>query len=153
MRAMWARGTGELYALTNSLGLRTYWCQYDLSCAAYENIEITTHSRPDAFPSALRQKLRKTQTKVHEGDDGLLKVSCKHSAFTALLMSCARQVSEKCPACGHAEAYSKELQLRSADEGSTILYTVRTFNLCPSTSSRISFHIGRSALLASMAGA
>lgn len=43
--------------------------------AAYENIEITTHSRPDAFPSALRQKLRKTQTKVHEGDDGLLKVT------------------------------------------------------------------------------
>ena len=55
------------------------------------------------------------------------------------------QVSEKCPECGHLEAYSKEMQvrllvpvafgltnvamrvqLRSADEGSTILYTVGT---------------------------
>jgi DNA-directed RNA polymerase I subunit RPA12 len=38
------------------------------------NIEITTHSRPDAFPSALRQKLRKTQTKIHEGEAAQLKV-------------------------------------------------------------------------------
>jgi hypothetical protein len=43
-------------------------------CAtAYENIEITTRSHPEAFPSALRQK-RKTQTKVHEADAALLKV-------------------------------------------------------------------------------
>ncbi|KAJ6614905.1 hypothetical protein B0H10DRAFT_2043094, partial [Mycena sp. CBHHK59/15] len=71
--------------------------------AAYENTEITTRSDPDAFPSALRQK-RKTQTKLHDqGDQGTL-------------------VSEKCPACGALEAYSKEIRwlLRSADEGSTI---------------------------------
>lgn len=37
----------------------------------------------------------------------------------------AMQVTEKCPSCGHMEAFSKEMQLRSADEGSTILYTVR----------------------------
>lgn len=42
--------------------------------AAYENIEITTRSHPDAFPSALRQK-RKTQTKTHEGSDAQLKVA------------------------------------------------------------------------------
>lgn len=53
------------------------------------------------------------------------------------------QVSEKCPSCGHLEAYYEEKQvtklfvtvllkelnrvrsqMRSADEGSTILYTV-----------------------------
>lgn len=40
--------------------------------SAYEDIEITTRSHPDAFPSALRQK-RKTQTKHHEtGDQGTL---------------------------------------------------------------------------------
>ena len=41
--------------------------------AAYENITIVTRSHPDAFPSALRQK-GKTQTKIHEGEDALLKV-------------------------------------------------------------------------------
>lgn len=46
-----------------------------LSIVAYENIEITTRSHPEAFPSALRQK-RKTQTKVHEAGAGRLKVIC-----------------------------------------------------------------------------
>ena len=40
---------------------------------AYENIEITTRSHPDAFPSALQQK-RKTQTKTHNADEVRLKV-------------------------------------------------------------------------------
>ncbi|KAI0317916.1 transcription factor S-II-domain-containing protein [Amylostereum chailletii] len=79
-------------------------CGHEEPASSYENLEIQTRSHPDAFPSALRQK-RKTQTKIHEGDAGLLKVT------------------EKCPECGHMEAYSKEIQMRSADEGSTILYT------------------------------
>ncbi|KAF9015903.1 DNA-directed RNA polymerase I kDa polypeptide [Hymenopellis radicata] len=79
-------------------------CAHEEPASSYENIEITTHSHPDAFPSALRQK-RKTQTKRHEGADQ------------------GTAVSEKCPACGHMLAYSKELQLRSADEGSTVFYT------------------------------
>ncbi|KAI0047417.1 DNA-directed RNA polymerase I kDa polypeptide [Auriscalpium vulgare] len=79
-------------------------CGHAEPASSYENIEITTRSHPDAFPSALRQK-RKTQTKAHEGSDSMLKVS------------------EECPVCGHGEAYTKEIQMRSADEGSTILYT------------------------------
>ncbi|TFK47913.1 DNA-directed RNA polymerase I kDa polypeptide [Heliocybe sulcata] len=79
-------------------------CGHEEPASSYENIVITTRSHPDAFPSALRQR-GKTQTKVHEGDEALLRVT------------------EKCPECGHMEAYSKEMQLRSADEGSTILYT------------------------------
>jgi len=79
-------------------------CAHEEPASSYENIEITTRSHPDAFPSALRQK-RKTQTKVHDADEVRLKVT------------------ELCPSCGHLEAYSEEKQMRSADEGSTILYT------------------------------
>ncbi|KAI0717503.1 DNA-directed RNA polymerase I kDa polypeptide [Lentinus tigrinus ALCF2SS1-7] len=79
-------------------------CGHVEPASSYENIEIVTRSHPEAFPSALRQK-RKTQTKVHAANEDLLKVT------------------EKCPECGHMEAYSKEAQLRSADEGSTIFYT------------------------------
>lgn len=60
--------------------------------AAYENIEIVTRSHPDAFPSPLRQK-GKTQTKLHDANDALLKVT------------------EKCPECGHMEAFSREMQV------------------------------------------
>lgn len=41
---------------------------------AYENIEITTRSHPDAFPSALQQK-RRTQTKTHDAHEIRLRVS------------------------------------------------------------------------------
>ncbi|KAJ3485711.1 hypothetical protein NLI96_g4769 [Meripilus lineatus] len=68
-------------------------CGYLEPASSYENIEIVTKSHPDAFPSALHQK-RKTQTKVHEGET-LLKVT------------------EKCPECGHMEAYSKEMQTKA----------------------------------------
>ncbi|EFI28592.1 DNA-directed RNA polymerase I kDa polypeptide [Coprinopsis cinerea okayama7 len=79
-------------------------CHHEEPASSYENIVITTRSHPDAFPSPLQQK-RKTLTKRHDqGDQGTL-------------------VAEKCPSCGHMEAYSKEMQLRSADEGSTIFYT------------------------------
>ncbi|KAG6899228.1 hypothetical protein C0993_012098 [Termitomyces sp. T159_Od127] len=47
-------------------------CGHLEPATSYENIEITTRSHPDAFPSALQQK-RKTQTKRHEkGDQGTL---------------------------------------------------------------------------------
>lgn len=47
------------------------------------------------------------------------------------------QVTELCPNCGHLEAYSEEKQLRSADEGSTILYSVRVVILLPDLSSTL----------------
>ncbi|KAI9454722.1 hypothetical protein HD554DRAFT_2149904 [Boletus coccyginus] len=96
---------GTLLALPqgDELTVTCEQCHREEPASSYENIEIITHSHPDAFPSALRQK-RKTQTKIHQG-----KVLPK--------------VTEKCPACGHHEAFYEEKQMRSADEGSTILYT------------------------------
>ncbi|KAE9397837.1 hypothetical protein BT96DRAFT_966112 [Gymnopus androsaceus JB14] len=79
-------------------------CGHEEPATSYENIRITTRSHPDAFPSALRQK-RKTQTKTHSDSD-----------------TWGDLVSEKCPKCGHLEAYSKAIQTRSADEGSTVFY-------------------------------
>ena len=41
---------------------------------AYENIEVTTKSHPEAFPSVLREK-RKTQTISDQGLETRLKVA------------------------------------------------------------------------------
>jgi len=49
-------------------------CAHEEPASSYENIEITTRSHPDAFPSALQQK-RKTQTKTHNADEVRLRVS------------------------------------------------------------------------------
>ncbi|KAG6852559.1 hypothetical protein C0991_010931 [Blastosporella zonata] len=102
-------------------------CKHEEPASSYEDIEITTRSHPDAFPSALRQK-RKTQTKMHEkGDQGTL-------------------VSEKCPACGHLSAYSKEMQRRRR------LYDLLHCTLSPSILIRNSFTIIPSAQAANTAG-
>ncbi|KZT42820.1 hypothetical protein SISSUDRAFT_979693, partial [Sistotremastrum suecicum HHB10207 ss-3] len=78
-------------------------CGHEEPASSYVGNEVVTYSHPDAFPSVLRQK-RKTQTKNLEGVESRLKVT------------------ERCPECGHAEAWAVEKQMRSADEGSTILY-------------------------------
>ncbi|KAH8799546.1 DNA-directed RNA polymerase I kDa polypeptide [Flagelloscypha sp. PMI_526] len=85
-------------------------CGFQEPASSYEGIIITTRSHPDAFPSPLRQK-RKTQTIAHEGGDRGTLVA-----------------SEKCPECGHMGAFSKELQMRSADEGSTVFFKCQ---ICP----------------------
>lgn len=72
-----------------------FYTRYTLTflnpATAYENIEITTRSHPDAFPSALRQK-RKTQTKTHEATEGLLKVyvECFDERHTVLTVAVCR---------------------------------------------------------------
>lgn len=65
---------------------------------------ITTSSKPSAFPSVLRQKRSAVQT-VELSDR-------KNEAV----------IKEKCPDCGNDELRYYTVQLRSADEGSTVFY-------------------------------
>ncbi|KAJ4390020.1 DNA-directed RNA polymerase I core subunit rpa12 [Gnomoniopsis smithogilvyi] len=67
--------------------------------------EIVTKSKPSDFPSFLRQKLSTTQTvKRHE-------------------VNTEAKTDQTCPKCGRTEVRFSAVQLRSADEGSTIFYT------------------------------
>lgn len=84
--------------------------QYVLHCQltlVYDNMEIVTRSHPSAFPSVLRQKRQLVSNAL--GDDG------------GAAMEQAT-IKEKCPGCGNEEMNFHTLQLRSADEGSTVFY-------------------------------
>lgn len=66
---------------------------------------VITRSKPSAFPSLLRQKRSAVQT-----------VEASDRQAEAI-------IQEKCPMCGRDEMRYYTLQLRSADEGSTVFYT------------------------------
>ncbi|KAL1311784.1 hypothetical protein AAFC00_001868 [Neodothiora populina] len=68
---------------------------------------ITTQSKPDAFPSSLRDKRSDVQTLTE--DD----------------METSAKIRETCPKCGREEVFYYTKQLRSADEGSTVFYTCK----------------------------
>ncbi|KAL3418500.1 DNA-directed RNA polymerase I subunit RPA12 [Phlyctema vagabunda] len=79
-------------------------------CCGAENkdtasMTITTTTKPASFPSALRQK-RSAVQQVEESDR-------QNEAVIAVT----------CSECGRKEVRYLALQLRSADEGSTIFYT------------------------------
>ncbi|WFD49718.1 DNA-directed RNA polymerase I core subunit rpa12 [Malassezia furfur] len=75
--------------------------------SVYDNLEVVTRSHPSAFPSVLRQKRQLVSNAL--GDDG------------GAAMEQAT-IKEKCPGCGNEEMNFHTLQLRSADEGSTVFY-------------------------------
>ncbi|KAG6004666.1 hypothetical protein E4U54_000505 [Claviceps lovelessii] len=66
---------------------------------------ILTKSKPSDFPSALRQKLQSTVQHVE-----------KHKLQTG------STAQERCPNCGREEVKYTNVQLRGADEGSTLIY-------------------------------
>ncbi|KAH6676714.1 transcription factor S-II-domain-containing protein [Halenospora varia] len=79
-------------------------------CCGAENKDtasktITTTTKASSFPSVLRQKRSAVQT-VERGD-----------------MENTVMIQETCPECGRKEVRFTSVQLRSADEGSTIFYT------------------------------
>ncbi|PWN21102.1 hypothetical protein BCV69DRAFT_248705 [Microstroma glucosiphilum] len=86
-------------------------CGADLDAGVYDNLTLTTRSNPSAFPSALRLKRQLVTTVSSAGDaqDG-----ARADEAT---------IKEKCPKCGNEEMRFSTLQMRSADEGTTVFYT------------------------------
>ncbi|KAL7915951.1 hypothetical protein GGI35DRAFT_473271 [Trichoderma velutinum] len=79
-------------------------------CCSAENKDtgakiIVTESKPSDFPSFLRQKLQSSVQSVE-----------RHTLNTE------STVRERCPNCGREEVKYTTVQLRSADEGSTVIY-------------------------------
>jgi len=66
---------------------------------------VTTRTKPSDFPSALRQKLSIVQTVE------------RHKVQTERI-----DANTECPKCGKTGVRYSEVQQRSADEGSTIIY-------------------------------
>ena len=66
---------------------------------------MTTRTKPSDFPSALRQKLSIVQTVE------------RHQIQTERV-----DANTECPKCGKVGIRYSEVQQRSADEGSTIIY-------------------------------
>ena len=78
-----------------------------IQCAADTSSKVVvTKSKPSAFPSTLRTRLRSDLQDM--GDEEI-----QTDAAT----------QQTCEKCGHDEARFYTLQLRSADEGSTVFYT------------------------------
>lgn len=67
---------------------------------------VVTSSKPSAFPSTLRTKLRSDVHEMSEAD-----------------MQTDATIKQTCEKCGCDEMRYYTQQLRSADEGSTIFYT------------------------------
>ncbi|EXF79564.1 transcription factor S-II [Colletotrichum fioriniae PJ7] len=67
---------------------------------------ITTQTKPSDFPSQLRQKLQSNVQTVDRTN-----------------VNTEATIKETCPKCGAEEVRFTAVQLRSADEGSTIFFT------------------------------
>ncbi|KAF2164826.1 hypothetical protein M409DRAFT_24731 [Zasmidium cellare ATCC 36951] len=67
---------------------------------------VVTTSKPSAFPSTLRTRLRSDVQEITEAD-----------------MQTDATIKQSCEKCGNEEVRFYTQQLRSADEGSTVFFT------------------------------
>ncbi|KAJ1979547.1 DNA-directed RNA polymerase I core subunit rpa12 [Dimargaris xerosporica] len=82
-------------------------CGCTQKCAQFENIKIKTQSRPNAFPSALRNKQSLVQNDLSK---------MREEAAT---------IAQTCDKCGAMEMEYYTRQMRSADEGQTVFFNCR----------------------------
>ncbi|KAJ5653653.1 hypothetical protein N7490_000656 [Penicillium lividum] len=96
---------------TRNKGKRSNWAHGSTSFDLTSNLLLDTipqtiisESKPSAFPSALRAKRSAVQ-----------ELSAEDRRTEAI-------AQEQCPKCGRKEMFYTTVQLRSADEGSTVFY-------------------------------
>lgn len=77
-----------------------------ISCTDEWPDHQTTASRPESFPSSLRNRLHSNTIEVSQD-----------------VANSQQIANEECPKCHNPQMRFSEAQLRSADEGSTIFYT------------------------------
>jgi DNA-directed RNA polymerase I subunit RPA12 len=90
---------------SRSVRLGWYLAKYLTGCADTGSKVTVTQTKPSDFPSFLRQKLQSSVQAVE-----------KHNLQTD------STVHETCPKCGREEVKYTNVQLRGADEGSTVIY-------------------------------
>lgn len=79
----------------------------------YDDLTLVTRSNPSAFPSALRLKRQLVSiVSLSSGDNEQYEARADEAT-----------IKEKCPKCGNEVMRFSTLQMRSADEGTTIFYT------------------------------
>ncbi|KAF1348610.1 hypothetical protein BDV97DRAFT_297265 [Delphinella strobiligena] len=97
---------GNLLDSSSGLQKTTLTCDVcGAKCKDTSAKTITTESKPDAFPSSLRDKRSDVQTLTEED------------------MQTSAVIKQPCEKCGKEEVRYYTQQLRSADEGSTVFYT------------------------------
>ena len=96
--------------------------------SAYENLPTTTYSSPQAFPSSLRSKRALVQNTTTEEQAAKSKDTIV-SRIVSVPTSLMRQSDESCPKCSKQGLSYYTMQLRSADEGSTVFYEVSCLSL------------------------
>ncbi|ORY76966.1 DNA-directed RNA polymerase I subunit RPA12 [Protomyces lactucae-debilis] len=110
-------GCGTLLDPPTSTALTCTGCGASFPSAQFKSLSVTTRSAPGAFPSVLKQKRSVVHVPVPSTDDpeGLGE---QHGGNTEGRAT----IEEKCVKCGNEQMTFFTLQLRSADEGSTVFY-------------------------------
>ncbi|KAI7937105.1 hypothetical protein MJO28_016004 [Puccinia striiformis f. sp. tritici] len=94
---------------SRSSTIRCAHCKQSQKFNIQEELAIVTRSNPNAFPSILRQKRTLVQNTTN---------SAGHQNDPAA----APLMDESCPKCNNPQMRYHTLQLRSADEGTTVFY-------------------------------
>lgn len=93
-------------------------CPATYPAAPFKSVEVTTRSPAGSFPSLLRQKRSVVQVPTESAVGGVAGAEAAQQLETESRAT----IEEPCPKCNNPQMTFFTLQLRSADEGSTVFY-------------------------------